>query len=357
MKMDHLLNSSTKKFLEKKQQEITRQDEKKIRLYNNENPLGSPTLKWYNRFLSNTDNAYLIAEIGKIKNVPPEKIFLSMGYFSLFDLLVRTICEPATDQVLLCTPAPGALISICTFNNINYHEVPLAENRQLDLLHFEHAVQDKTKLIWIASPNYVTGNNMILDDLETILNNFSGQLVLDESFINFSRHHSLISLLHDYPNLLIVQNFHYAWGLAGLEVEMAFASEEIIYLLHTLPVSRPINAPVTQILLEAFSKLDQVNTTIREIVTQRKSLAEQLKQYPFIETIFPSDANFLLIQCRNTKALYLFLEENDIAVQPFWEDKFFNQCLRISIGSTEENRKLLHALAAWKEKENKASAT
>lgn len=351
--IDQLFNKNTLKYVEGLNRAENPSPHAKLRLHKNENPFGSPTLQWYHRFATRKQNQPLLEEIGRIKSIAPEKIFLSLGNHSIFDLLLRSFCEQGKDEVLICTPAPSAIQRYCLFNGITFHLVPLAENRQLDMIHFEQAVKPNTKLIWIASPNHITGNNMLWEDMETILNNFSGLLMIDESYINFSRHHSLLTILQEYPHLIIYQNFHHAWGMAALDVEMIYASPEITGFLNVLPSAKPLPGPVSKILLEAFAKLDQVNITTKEIVALRNELTVKLKAFSFIEMVYPSDANFFLVKCKNADALFHFLTTQGILVKPFLKEKFFENCLRISIGNAEENNQLLQAFTVWEQMQNK----
>ncbi len=345
MSFHTLLNKRTKKFLENKLVFENTTQAGKIRLLANENGIGSPTLKWYNRFTNADDLMQLKSAISVIKKTSPENIFVSAGLFSFFDLLVRCVCEPGEDNIVFCTPAHYELISIAKLNGIDFQPIPLNTAQQLDMIHLENVVNEKTKIIWISSPNHFTGNNMLHDDIETILNNFPGIVVLDEAYINFSKHKSFLPGLNEYSNLVICQDFNYAWGLAGLEIEMAFASAEIISVLNTLPGGNRVQKPAIEILLFALSKVDEVNANIKAIVAMRNALENELKHFPYIENIFSSDANFLLIKFRDSEKVKAILTAHQIEVYDLSKEKFYENCLRISVGSEQEVKALVESLS------------
>ncbi|MEO8116473.1 MAG: aminotransferase class I/II-fold pyridoxal phosphate-dependent enzyme [Bacteroidota bacterium] len=310
----------------------------------NENGIGSPTLKWYNRFTSIEDLQQIKTAIASIKNTSVENIFVTAGRYSFFDLLVRCFCEPGEDHIIFCTPAPNEIMQIATFNGITFKRIPLTSNQQLDMIHLENVVNEKTKIIWISSPNHFTGNCLLHDDIETVLNNFPGLVVLDETYINFSKHRSFIPELKNYPNLVICQDFNHAWGLAGLEIEMAFASAEIISILNTLPGGNRVQKPAIDILLSALKKIDEVNSNIKTIVAMRNALGKELQHFPYIETIFSSDANFLLIKFRDAEKVKEILKEHEIDVYDISKEEFYENCLRVSIGSEQEIKAFVECL-------------
>ncbi|MFZ1798281.1 MAG: aminotransferase class I/II-fold pyridoxal phosphate-dependent enzyme [Chitinophagaceae bacterium] len=341
-----LVNERTKRFLENKIPGIHKSLTGKIRLQANENGIGSPTLKWYNRFTNDDDVMHLKSAIAAIKKTSLQNLYISAGQFSFFDTFVRCFCE-AEDNIIFCSPVPIELLEVATFNGINFQTIPLTANQQLDMIHLENVVSKKTKIIWIASPNHYTGNNMLHDDIETILNNFPALLVLDECFINFSKHRSFLPGLNEYPNLVICQDFNYAWGLAGLEIEMAFASQEIISVLEAMPFGNRIQKPAIEIVQAALPKVDEMNTNIKAIVAMRNALVKELQHLPYIENIFPSDANFLLIKFRDAEKVNTILKQHHIAVYDLSKEKFYENCLRVSIGSEKEINAFIEALAGY----------
>src|SRR6476620_5758237 len=205
--------------------------EAKVFLDANENSLGSPLTKWYNRY-PDPHQVKVKEALSKVKAVEPEKIFLGNGSDECIDLLYRCFCNPGKDNIIICPPTYGMYEVSANINDVAIRKAPLLDDFQLDLIHLENLVDENTKLIWVCSPNNPTGNSMNREDVETILNNFNGIVVVDEAYINFSRQKSFIQELEDYPNLVVMQTFSKAWGLAALRLGMAFASKEIIEILN-----------------------------------------------------------------------------------------------------------------------------
>jgi histidinol-phosphate aminotransferase len=202
----------------------------KVFLDANENSLGSPLTKWYNRY-PDPHQLKLKEAISQVKAVDPANIFLGNGSDECIDLLYRSFCNPGKDNVIICPPTYGMYEVSAHINDVEIRKAPLLEDFQLDLVHLENLIDNNTKIIWICSPNNPTGNSMNRADVEMVLNNFNGLVVVDEAYINFSRQKSFIQELQEYPNLVIMQTFSKAWGLAGLRVGMAFASVDIIEVL------------------------------------------------------------------------------------------------------------------------------
>ncbi|MBD0367353.1 MAG: aminotransferase class I/II-fold pyridoxal phosphate-dependent enzyme, partial [Flavisolibacter sp.] len=182
------------------------------------------------------------------------------------------------------------------------------------------------------------------DDTEVLLNNFDGLLVLDEAYINFSRHRSFISELQEYPNLVVLQTFSKAWGLAALRLGITFASQEIISILNKIKPPYNINAATQELTMQALEHLEDVNAMIRETVTEREQLKKALQHLPVVKKIFPSDANFLLVQVTEPVAIYNYLKEQGIIVRNRSNVILCEGCLRITVGTGGENKELVHAL-------------
>jgi histidinol-phosphate aminotransferase len=199
----------------------------KVYLDANENSFGSPLTKWYNRY-PDPLQWELKKKIGIIKQVAAEKMLLGNGSDECIDLLIRAFCDPQKDKVLICPPTYGMYEVYAHINDVAVQEVPLTTAYQLNLEAMESAIDESTKLIFLCSPNNPTGNSLEREDLEMILNNFEGIVVLDEAYINYSRHRSFLAELDEYPNLVVMQTFSKAWGLAALRLGMIFASTGII---------------------------------------------------------------------------------------------------------------------------------
>lgn len=205
--------------------------EAKVFLDANENSLGSPLTKWYNRY-PDPHQLAIKQKLAIIKSIPVEHIFLGNGSDECIDLLFRSFCNPGKDNVVICPPTYGMYQVSANINDVGIKKVPLTEDFQLDLIHLENVVDANTKMIWLCSPNNPTGNSLNRADIEIVLNNFNGLVVVDEAYINFSKQKSFLQELADYPNLVVLQTLSKAWGLAGLRLGMAFASAAIIEVLN-----------------------------------------------------------------------------------------------------------------------------
>ena len=320
--------------------------EARIFLDANENSIGSPLMKWYNRYPDPYQHK-LKQKISQVKGVPPENIFIGNGSDECIDLLYRSFCNPGKDNVIIVPPTYGMYEVSAAINDVEVRKAPLLENFQLDLLHMETLVDEHTKIIWICSPNNPTGNAMQHEDIETILNNFNGLVVVDEAYINFARQRSFISLLNEYPNLVVMQTLSKAWGLAGLRLGMAFASAEIVAVLNKVKPPYNISEPVQDLVLQALDRLEEVNEMIREIVRERERLATALKALALVQHVYPSDANFLLVRVADARAVYEYLLANQIVVRDRSKVILCDNCLRITVGTARENDELLNVLNAF----------
>lgn len=314
----------------------------------NENSLGSPLTKWYNRYPDPYQHQ-LKREISKIKNIAPNHIFLGNGSDECIDVLFRCFCTPAKENIIICPPTYGMYEVSANINDIEVRKAPLLPDFQLDLVHLENLVDDYTKIIWICSPNNPTGNSMQREDVETILNNFNGLVVIDEAYINFSKHKSFIRELNEYPNLVVLQTFSKAWGLAGLRLGLAFASPEIIGVMNKVKPPYNISEATQQLALQALQNVGQVNDMIYELVSMRDALKEVLESLPMVEKVYPSDANFLLVKTNGAKKAYQFLVSKGIVVRDRSNVLLCDDCIRITIGTEEENTKLVDALIEYSE--------
>jgi histidinol-phosphate aminotransferase len=313
----------------------------------NENSLGSPLTKWYNRYPDPYQNEVKEA-LSKIKGIPTSKIFLGNGSDECIDLLYRCFCEPGRDNVIICPPTYGMYEVSAAINDVLVKKVPLLPNFQLDLEGIENAIDGNTKLIWICSPNNPTANSISYQDMEMVINNFDGLVVIDEAYINFAKQKSLTTALNDYPNLVVMQTLSKAWGLAALRLGITFASEEIIGWLNKIKPPYNINQATQEIALQALKEVGQVNDMIKAIVKMRDELAVQLQKLPVVKKIYPSDANFLLLKVTDAPKVYEHLLGDKIVVRDRSKVKLCEDCLRITVGTEEENERLIQRLGEWK---------
>lgn len=309
----------------------------------NENPFGSPLNHDYNRYPDPLQHQ-VKAKLSTIKGVPSENIFLGNGSDEAIDILYRAFCTPGVDNVILVPPTYGMYEVSANINDVAFRKVNLTVDYQLDLDGIANAIDARTKLIFICSPNNPTGNSIRRQDIETILNNFQGLVVVDEAYINFSAVKSFTQELAEYPNLVVLQTLSKAWGLAALRLGMAFASKEIIAVYNKIKPPYNINQATQDIVLEALNNVDQVNDWIKETVAERDKLVRQLLELDYVQHITPSDANFILVKMEQPRQVYDYLVQYGIIVRDRSKVELCEGCLRITVGTPAENQILLEKL-------------
>jgi histidinol-phosphate aminotransferase len=323
------------------------QGEASVYLDANENAFGSPLDEPYNRYPDPLQ--YKVKyRLSEIKGVPVRNIFLGNGSDEAIDILFRSFCNPGIDNVILVPPTYGMYEVSANINDVQTKKVSLTEEYQLNLEGIAEAIDEHTKLIFICSPNNPTGNSINRDDVETLLNNFDGIVVVDEAYINFSRQKTFIQELTEYSNLVVLQTLSKAWGLAGLRVGMAFASEEIIEVMNKVKPPYNINESSQQLALKALENVEQVNGWIKETLAQRDKLVLSLKDFDFVLDIYPSDANFILVKTTDPKGIYNFLVQKGIIVRDRSKVDLCEGSLRITVGTPVENDKLIETLKNFK---------
>ncbi|HLT86561.1 MAG TPA: histidinol-phosphate transaminase [Sphingobacterium sp.] len=306
----------------------------------NENAFGSPYAKDYNRYPDPLQHR-VKEKLHRIKGVPVENIFLGNGSDEAIDILFRAFCEPGIDNVILVPPTYGMYEVSANINNVAYKKVNLTADYQLDLDGIAEAIDAYTKLIFICSPNNPTGNSIRRQDIETILVNFNGIVVVDEAYINFSKQPSFTMDLAEFPNLVVLQTLSKAWGLAALRLGMAFAGKEIIEVFNKIKPPYNINQATQDIVLEALEGVEIVNEWIKEVVEEREKLSVALQALPQVAHVTPSDANFILVKLEEPRALYNFLVGKGIIVRDRSKVELCEGCLRLTIGTPAENKTLL----------------
>ncbi len=313
----------------------------------NENPYGSPLPDKFNRY-PDPLQWQLKFQIARIKGVPAENIFIGNGSDEVIDLAFRIFCTPAKDNVIICPPTYGMYEVSGNINDVEIKKINLTHDFQLDVEGVMNAIDTNTKLIFICSPNNPTGNNMRREDVEIILNNFSGIVIIDEAYINYSKQKTFIQELTEYPNLVVMQTLSKAWGLAALRLGLCYAPMDIIDLFNKVKPPYNINDASQLLALEALQNADLVNEWITASVQQKEILIKELSAFNFVEKIYPSDANFFLMKVKDASKLYNYLAENEIVVRNRSRDPGCENCLRITIGTPEENQQLLHLLKNYK---------
>lgn len=320
--------------------------EAKVFLDANENSLGSPLLKWYNRY-PDPHQQLIKQKLSSIKGILPEHIFLGNGSDECIDILFRCFCEPGNDNIIICPPTYGMYEVSAHINDIDIRKAPLLPDFQLDLVHLENLIDAHTKIIWLCSPNNPTGNSLNRTDIEMVLNNFNGVVVIDEAYINFARQKSFVQELKEYPNLVVLQTLSKAWGLAGLRLGMAFASQAIIEIMNKVKPPYNINQATQELVLKALEEVGQVNDMIKLLVDMREALAEVFASMPTVETVYPSDANFILVKIAEARKIYEFLLTKGIVLRDRSNVQLCENCLRITVGTEQENTVLVDAMQEW----------
>lgn len=312
----------------------------------NENSYGSPLDKNYNRYPDPLQTA-LKNKLSAIKGVPAQNIFLGNGSDEAIDILFRAFCRPGIDNVILLPPTYGMYEVSANINDVRTKKIPLLANYQLDMESIAEAIDENTKLIFVCSPNNPTANSFYREDIETLIANFHGLVVVDEAYINYSRQKTFIQELTEYSNLVVLQTLSKAWGLAGLRLGMAFASEEIIEVFNKVKPPYNINEATQQLALKALDNIDQVNEWIRETIRQREMLMAELIALPFVINIVPSDANFILVKTSDPGSIYKYLVNHGIITRDRSKVQLCEGCIRITVGTPEENTLLINTLKAF----------
>jgi histidinol-phosphate aminotransferase len=308
----------------------------------NENPY--PT--GYNRYPDPLQWA-IKKQLAVLKNVRPEQIFLGNGSDEAIDLLIRAFCEPGTDAILIAEPTYG-MYSVCAdINAVNIQSVSLTPEFDIDLGATLSSINQSTKIVFLCSPNNPSGNILDAARIETILNTFDGLVVIDEAYIDFASSRSFIQRLNEWPNLVVLQTFSKAWGLAALRCGMAFASEEIVGILNKIKYPYNINIQTQQLVHRALERQGQKDQWVNQILDERRKLVTQLQSLAVVERVYPSDANFVLVKVKDAARMYQYLMGQRIIVRDRSRVKLCDNCLRITIGTAEENSRLIQTMKTF----------
>ncbi len=314
----------------------------------NENALGSVTKENYNRYPDPLQKE--VKELlANLKQVKAEQIFLGNGSDEAIDLLYRAVCQPGVDNVITMPPTYGMYEVSANINDVQVKEVPLTADFEIQTEKVLAAIDAHTKMIFVCSPNNPTGNSLQPASIEKILQSFNGIVAIDEAYIDFAANKSFIPKLKQYPNLVVLQTFSKAWGLAALRLGTAYASEEIIAVINKIKPPYNINQLTQELALEALGKVLKKEEMVAEILFQREKLVKQLSEIKFVTKIFPSDANFILIKTADGKKVYDFLIEKKIITRDRSKVTLCEGCIRITIGTKDENELLLKELKSYKD--------
>ncbi|MCD7963089.1 MAG: histidinol-phosphate transaminase [Rikenellaceae bacterium] len=303
----------------------------------NENPYDNG----YNRY-PDPHQKSLKEKISAIKNIPAEKIFISNGSDEPIDLVYRIFCEPRIHNVVSIAPTYGMYKVAAQTNDVEFREVMLDENFRLDSGKLLDAADEHTRLIFLCSPNNPSGNLLEKSEVLELLEKFNGIVIIDEAYIDFAEAESTTTLLDQYPNLIVLQTLSKAWGLAGLRLGLAFAHPDVSTVMGRVKYPYNINV-VTQKIVSQELEVPR-DTQIKEIVTERRNLEETLPAIPVIKKVYPSDANFILVKVDEPRNVYEILIEEGIIVRDRSKIPGCEGCLRITVGTPEENRRLIEIL-------------
>lgn len=305
----------------------------------NENPFNNGV----NRY-PDPQQKCLKTQLSKIKNVSVEQILLGNGSDEVLDLIFRAFCEPKKDNIITLPPTYGMYGVLANINDVENIEIELEDDFQPNMDEISRAAHTHTKLLFLCSPNNPTGNSFAKGKIEKLLKMFRGLVVIDEAYIDFSEQESWSNRLEEFPNLIVTQTLSKAYGMAGIRLGICYASKEIISALSKIKPPYNVNELTQQKALERLSKPEEVVTEIQKILKQRDWISSQLNEIPFVETVFPSDANFVLAKVDNATKRYNQLIEKGIVVRNRTNQSGCEDCLRFTVGAQEECERLIESL-------------
>jgi len=323
--------------------EFKQGDSKMVFLDANENPFETGV----NRY-PDPQQRELKAQLGEIKGIPTENILLGNGSDEVLDLIFRAFCEPGKDNIITLPPTYGMYEVLAEINNIDNREVLLTDDFQPNISKVFNKVDDNTKLILLCSPNNPTGNSFSEEKILEILNNFNGLVVIDEAYIDFSESESWIKKLKKHPNLVITQTLSKAYGMAGIRLGICYASAEIIQILNKIKPPYNVNELTQKRALERVVDVISVKKEIADILMERNKLLKALLEVDFVDKIYNSDANFILIKVDNAKLRYDQLLKMGIVIRNRTTQPLCENTLRLTVGTSEENQKLMEAFQSLK---------
>jgi len=282
--------------------------------------------------------------IGRGRGVAANQLLLGNGSDEVLDLIFRAFCTPNKDNVIVMPPTYGMYKVLANINCVSLDEAPLNNDFQLVTKDILNQISSQTKAIFLCSPNNPSGNSFRREDILTLLQSFTGLVVIDEAYIDFSTQKSLAADLPSYPNLIITQTLSKAYGLAGIRLGICMASEEIINILNKIKPPYNINSLTQERAIFALEDWDTTQRQITQLIAERKGLFAQLEKISFVEKVYPSDANFLLVRVDDANKRYAQLIENDIVVRNRSKQVGCENCLRFSVGTPQENQILIETL-------------
>ena len=310
----------------------------------NENPYNAP----FNRYPDPLQGK-VKQRLAKIKGVPEECIFLGNGSDEAIDLVYRCFCEPKKDNVVAICPTYGMYEVCADINNVEYRQVMLDEHFQVTAEKLLAATDSNTKVIWICSPNNPTGNNIYREEIMKVIEQFDGLVIVDEAYIDFSSEKTMLQQLASHPNLIVLHTMSKAWGSAAIRLGMAFAQKDIIDIFNKVKYPYNVNLLTQE---QAIKRLDDkisVEKWVNMLLLERGRLMQAFAELPICEKVYPTDANFFLAKMTDAQKIYDYLVNKGIIVRNRTRITLCNNCLRVTIGTKDENGELLGALRFYKE--------
>lgn len=286
-------------------------------------------------------------KLGKLRHVAPERIFLGVGSDECIDLAYRVFCRPGVDNAVAIDPTYGMYQVCADINDVEYRSVPLGDGFSLDIEALLAATDENTKLLWICSPNNPTANAFPIADIREVCRRFDGITIVDEAYIDFSTKGSMVDVLDEFPRLIVMQTFSKAWASAAIRLGIAYASTDIIDIYNKVKYPYNVNELTQRQALKVLDDAQQVDNVAKQLVAARDTLARELLTMPMVQAIYPSDANFLLVKVDDADKMYAYLRDHGVIVRNRNRVHQCAGCLRITVGSDDENRILIEKMKSY----------
>ncbi|MDP4173051.1 MAG: histidinol-phosphate transaminase [Bacteroidota bacterium] len=313
----------------------------------NENSLGSTAEGFDSLQLNRYPDPHQVdlkQAVGKYLSVDAKNLFFGVGSDEIIDLLIRIFCNPAKDAIMILDPTYGMYKVAADVNDVESISVNLDENFQIDFQAVQNSYKDNVKIIFTCSPNNPTGNLIRKQDLLKLCNDYNSIVVVDEAYVDFSGDNSLIGEVNNYPNLVILRTFSKAWGLAGVRLGFTIANESIISFLFKIKAPYNVNSLTRSAVLNAIANFEQKKSFVEQLVLERERIISELKKVPGVEKVYRSDANYLLFKCKRASEVQKNMAESGIVIRDRSSYDMLDNCLRVSVGTVDENNKFLDLL-------------
>lgn len=311
----------------------------------NENPFGSVvnTKMALNRY-PDPNQKELRAKLSRLINIPEKNLVFGVGSDEIIDQVIRIFAEPGKDKAIICEPTYGMYSVACNINNVEIVESLLTDDFQVNVDDVISKCEDRVKLVFLCSPNNPTANTLNKNDLTRLCKSVNAMVVVDEAYIDFAENESVINEVANYPNLIISRTFSKAWGMAAVRAGYAVANENVIDYFFKIKAPYNISKPTEKLILEALVNTDKRNEFIQNLNAEKKFLIDELSTIPQVEKIYKSDANFLIFKIQNASDVYKTLTEKGVIIRDRSKLPLLENCLRLSVGTREENLLFLNKL-------------